>query len=89
MIFCENFSLGLGIELGCLGGLLETSGSALLEDLRSVFWRSIWLVGATFLRTREPRIGQRSVVVVGLDSVCVWGEVRVRLKSYDFLRVGA
>lgn len=63
-MFCENFSLGLDIELGCLGGLRRALGQ-FFEDLKSGFWKSIWLAEILFLRTKEP---QRSDVSVDLDS---------------------
>lgn len=31
VIFCESFSSGFEMELGCLGGLLVVSGSAVLR----------------------------------------------------------
>ena len=73
MIFCKNFSLGLGMELGCLGGLLGALGEPFSERLKSCFYKSIWLAGISLFRMKEPQIGERLDISMDLI-LCECGE---------------
>lgn len=73
MIFCKNFSLGLGMELGCLCGLLGALGEPFSDRLKSRFYKSIWLVGISLFRMKEPQIGERLNISMGLI-LCEGGE---------------
>lgn len=73
MIFCKNFSLGVGMELGCLCGLLGALGEPFSDRLKSRFYKSIWLVGISLFRMKEPQIGERLNISMGLI-LCECGE---------------
>ena len=61
------------MELGCLGGLLGVLGQPFSERLKSCFYQSIWLARISLFRMKEPQIGERLDISVGLI-LCKYGE---------------